>query len=318
MKYFQKYFESLVMKNLNDFRIFIETARLGSISACARQMDITPAAASAAIKRLEAELNTLLFIRSTRSLRLTEQGEQFLPRCRDALELLDNAYSALQGNTAELSGTIRLSSPSDLGRNMVLPWLDDFMDTHPQVELQLHLSDSYVDLYSQNIDLALRYGEPKDSAFIALPIAMDNRPVLCASPDYLKKYGTPKTPQELAVHNCLCLAHQEKYLTRWTFTALNSSKTLSVDVSGNRRSKDGDAVRLWALAGKGIARKSQLDVAKELSSGDLVEVSFTDWHIVAYPLYLLCAEKRLLNPTVQALKEHLINCVKHPLWKRVC
>lgn len=92
-------------------------------------------AASAAIKCLEAELNTLLFIRSTRSLRLTEQGEQFLPRCRDALELLDDAYNALQGGTTELRGSIRLSSPSDLGRNLVLPWLDDFMDKHPQVDL---------------------------------------------------------------------------------------------------------------------------------------------------------------------------------------
>lgn len=166
-----------------------------------------------------------------------------------------------------------------------------------------------MDLYSQNIDLALRYGEPGDSSYIALPIVMNNRPILCASPAYLEKYGTPKIPQELATHNCLCLAHQEKYLLRWEFESVSDNKKVSVDVSGNRRSKDGDAVRLWALAGKGIARKSKLDVANHLKSGELIEVD-VGYTSANYPLYLLCAERRLLNPTVQAMKVHLMESVQ--------
>ena len=194
------------MKNLQDLRIFIETARLGSLSACARHLDLSPAVVSAAVKRLEAEIETVLFIRSTRRLRLTSKGEQYLKHCRDAVAILDNAYAGLHDNDAELTGTIRLSASSDLGRNLILPWLDDFIDIHPKVTVQLHMSDSYVDLYGQQIDLALRYGAPKDSSLVALPIVLNNRPILCASKEYLSKIdksiGIPKMPEDLSQHNC--------------------------------------------------------------------------------------------------------------------
>jgi len=168
----------------------------------------------------------------TRKLRLTNQGEQFLQHCKDALGILDNAYAELQNNDAELTGTIRMSAPSDLGRNCVLRWLDDFMQTHPTVDLHLRVSDGHVDLYGQQIDLALRYGSPKDSSLIALPIVLDNRPVLCASPAYLEKFGEPKTASALAKHNCLCLGHNDKYFSQWTFEGLD--KQTSAAVSGKR------------------------------------------------------------------------------------
>lgn len=298
------------MKNLQDLRIFLETARLGSLSACARQMDITPAVASAAIKRLEAELDALLFIRSTRSLRLTEQGERFLPQCREALALLDDGAAALRQHSQELSGQLRLSAPSDLGRKLLLPWLDTFMDMHPKVRLRLHLSDAPADLYSQSLDLAVRYGIPKDSSLIAIPLAPENQVVLCAAPAYIQQFGVPEMPQDLTRHNCLCLGHNDILHTRWTFVQGNQS--MYVDVTGNRDSKDGDVIRLWALAGKGIARKSRLDVAPELRSGALVELD-VGWQSENYPLNLICAERRLMNATVQALREHLTDRVQSVL-----
>lgn len=300
------------MKNLQDLRIFLETARLGSLSACARQMNITPAVASAAIKRLEAELDALLFIRSTRSLRLTEQGERFLPQCQEALALLDDGVAALREQSNELSGQVRLSAPSDLGRNLLLPWLDAFMDAHPKVRLRLHLSDAPADLYSQSVDLAVRYGAPKDSSLIAVPLAPENQVILCAAPAYIQRFGSPKTPEELTQHNCLCLGHNDTLHTRWTFVRKNKEQnveTQQVEVTGNRDSKDGDAIRLWALAGKGIARKSRLDVIRELRTGALVEID-VGWQSENYPLNLMCAERRLMNATVQALKEHLAKCVQ--------
>ena len=133
-------------------------AHLGSLSACARHLDLSPAVVSAAVKRLEAEIETVLFIRSTRRLRLTSKGEQYLKHCQDAVAILDNAYAGLHDNDAELTGTIRLSASSDLGRNLILSWIDDFIDIYPKVMVQLHMSDSYVDLYGQQIDMALRYG----------------------------------------------------------------------------------------------------------------------------------------------------------------
>lgn len=296
------------MKNLQDLRIFIETARMGSLSACARHMDLSPAVVSASIKRLENDIDTVLFIRSTRKLRLTSKGEQFLQHCKDALGILDNAYAGLHDNDAELTGTIRLSAPSDLGRNWVLPWLDTFMDTHPKVSLQLHVSDGHVDLYGQQIDLALRYGIPKDSSLVALPIVLDNRPVLCAAPEYLAQYGEPKTPKDLTEHNCLCLGHNDKYFSHWTFE--RESKQINVAVSGNRRSKDGDVVRRWAILGHGLALKSRLDVAADIKTGRLLEIELDGWQVAPYPLYLICPERRLIDPLFNAVKEYLIECVQ--------
>lgn len=295
------------MKNLQDLRIFSETARLGSLSACARQMDITPAVASAAIKRLEAELDALLFIRSTRSLRLSEQGERFLPQCQEALALLDDGVAALRQQSQELSGQLRLSASSDLGRNLLLPWLDAFMDAHPKVRLRLHLSDTPADLYSQSVDLAVRYGVPRDSSLVAVPLVPENQVVLCAAPAYIQRFGAPETPQDLTQHNCLCLGHNDTLHTRWTF--VQGSQSTYVDVAGNRDSKDGDVIRRWAVAGKGIARKSRLDVARELRSGALVEIN-VGWQSENYPLNLLCPERRLMNATVQALKGHLMDSVQ--------
>lgn len=297
------------MKNLQDLRIFIETARMGSLSACARYMDLSPAVVSASIKRLENDINTVLFIRSTRKLRLTSKGEQFLQHCKEAIGILDNAYADLHGNDAELTGTIRLSAPSDLGRNWVLHWLDAFMQTHPKVGLQLHISEGQVDLYTQQIDLALRYGTPKDSSLIALPIALDNRPVLCAAPKYLATFGEPKTPKDLVNHNCLCLGHNDKYFSHWTFK--RTGKQVSVAVSGNRRSKDGDVVRRWTILGHGVALKSRLDVAADIKAGRLIEMELDGWRVAPYPLYLICPERRLIDPLFNAVKEYLIDCAQH-------
>ncbi|MFP3456906.1 LysR family transcriptional regulator [Psychrobacter sp. SIMBA_152] len=303
------------MKNLQDLRIFIETARLGSLSACARHLDLSPAVVSAAVKRLEAEIETVLFVRSTRRLRLTSKGEQYLKHCRDAVAILDNAYAGLHDNDAELTGTIGLSASSDLGRNLILPWLDDFIDIHPKVTVQLHMSDSYVDLYSQQIDLALRYGAPKDSSLVALPIVLNNRPILCASKEYLSKInkgiGIPKMPEDLSQYNCLRLGHDEKYLSEWTFEKEGKTKRVAVD--GNRRSKDGDVVRRWAVAGKGIALKSQLDIAGDLKAGRLIEVELDGWQVANYPLYLICPERRLIDPLFNAVKEYLIERVEQVL-----
>lgn len=281
---------------------------MSSLSACARHMDLSPAVVSASIKRLESDIDTVLFIRSTRKLRLTGKGEQFLEHCKDALGILDNAYAELHNNDAELTGTVRLSAPSDLGRNWVLPWLDAFMQTHPKVSLQLHVSDGHVDMYAQQIDLALRYGIPKDSSLVALPIVLDNRPVLCASPDYLTQFGRPKTPKDLTEHNCLCLGHNDKYFSHWAFE--RDSKKISVAVAGNRRSKDGDVVRRWAILGHGVAIKSRLDIVADIAAGLLVEIELEGWQVEMYPLYLICPERRLIDPLFNAVKEYLIRCVQ--------
>ncbi|PSU36430.1 LysR family transcriptional regulator [Photobacterium lutimaris] len=295
------------MKALNDLKIFIETARRHSLSAAARNMDITPAAASAALKRLENEVGALLFIRSTRNLRLTQQGEQFLNYCEQAVGLMTEACGAISEGQAEFQGVIKLSMPSDCGRNLLLGWIDEFMDLHPKLDVRIQLTDGLADMYTQPVDVALRYGEPSDSSLVALPIAGGNKRILCASPDYLSEYGYPDSPHELVKHNCLCFALGESLYNRWRF--FNQGQEQILVVKGNRYANDGEAVRRWALAGKGIAYKSLLDVKDDLQQGRLLEIDIGRETEPA-PLYLVCASRRVINPQIQALREFLAGKVK--------
>ncbi len=287
------------MKALSDLDIFVRTADKGSLSATARALDLTPAAASAALKRLEAELGVPLFLRSTRSLRLTLHGERFLLQCRPALEALQQAAAQLAAGEQAMKGVLKLSAPSDIGRNVLLPWLDDFQDAYPQVELRLQLSDRMANVYSEPVDAAFRYGKPPDSGLVALPLALDNRRVLCASPGYLARHGAPATPQALGAHACLCFMLGDEVNDRWRFS-LAGAPAISVRVRSANVANDGDAVRRWALLGKGIAYKSGLDVADDLSQGRL-QALCTDWTTEAVPLFLVVPGRRQLTPLLRCL-----------------
>ncbi|HEU4537521.1 MAG TPA: LysR family transcriptional regulator, partial [Polyangiaceae bacterium] len=175
------------MKAEQGLALFVATADAGSLSAAARRLGLTPAAASAALKRLEAELGALLFVRSTRSLRLTPEGERFLHYGRRALLLLREGREAVARGHDAAGGTLQVSAPSDLGRRHVLAWLDEFQARQPGLRLRLQLSDRLAGLHREPVDVALRYGKPRDSALVALPVAPYNRRVLCASPDYLAR-----------------------------------------------------------------------------------------------------------------------------------
>lgn len=291
------------MKALQDLSLFAATAEAGSLSAAARRFDLTPAAASAALKRLEAELGALLFARSTRSLRLTPEGERFLLHCRDALALLQQGRDALAAGRDQVSGTLQLSAPSDLGRQHLLPWLDDFLAQHPALSLRLQLSDRLAVLHREPVDVALRYGAPRDSTLVALPIAPTNRRVLCAAPAYLARAGAPHAPDDLAHHNCLSYVLSDELHDRWRFW--RDGREWSVSVHGDRTADDGEAVRRWALAGHGIAYKSALDVAEDLRRGALVALC-SEWQTEASPLVLVCADRRQLSPAVKRLRGFLV------------
>ncbi|MCD2514464.1 LysR family transcriptional regulator [Comamonas endophytica] len=291
------------MKALNHLDIFVRTSDNGSLSATARALDMTPAAASAALKRLEAELGVQLFVRSTRSLRLTPQGEQFLAQCRPALAALQQAGEQLAAGGQALRGVLKLSAPSDLGRNVLLPWLDDFQELHPDVDIRLQLADRMANVYSDPVDAALRYGKPPDSSLVALPLASANRRVLCASPGYLARHGTPATPHELSRHRCLCFMLGEEVHDRWRFRQ-DGDAPLTVRVRGANVSNDSDAVRRWAVLGRGIAYKSGLDVASDLAEGRL-QALCTGWSTEAAPLFLVVPGRQQLTPLLRRLREFI-------------
>ena len=151
----------------DDLQVFVTTAFAGSFSAAARLLDISPALASGAVQRLESSLGARLFVRSTRRLRLSDDGERYLPHARQALDALDAGEVALTEGRDEIAGTLRLSIPSDIGRNLLLPWLDDFQRLNPKVTLQLRVSDQVADLVGQQLDASIRYGQLADSSLAA-------------------------------------------------------------------------------------------------------------------------------------------------------
>ena len=293
----------LKMLRSDDLHVFVLTAELGSLSAAARQLELSPAVASAALKRLEAQLGCRLLVRSTRSLRLTGEGELYLPHARSALQSLLDGQQLLAGGKATISGTLQLSAPSDFGRNVLLPWLDEFQLQHPLLSLRLLLADRNADLFRQPVDIALRYGQPEDSSLVALPVATANRRVLCASPGYLAAQGSPRSLAELANHNCLRFMLAGRVHERWCFH--DGRRELEQLVSGDRISDDADVVRRWALAGRGVVYKSWLDIAQDVQAGRLV-VLLPELLGEPAPLNLICAHRAHLGERVRLLREHLV------------
>lgn len=301
------------MKSLQDLEIFVRTVDSGSLSATARALDITPAAASAALKRLEAELHATLLVRSTRSLRVTPEGALFLEHCRSALNTLREGRQELATGRKQVHGVLRLAVSSDLGRNLLVPWLDAFEAQHPQVRFRLQLSDRMANVYSDPVDAAFRYGEPPDSNLVALPVALDNRRVLCASPAYLAQRGTPQSPQELSDHDCLCFMLGQDVNDRWSFW-LDGKETI-VRVRGGHIANDSDVVRRWAVAGRGVAYKARIDIADDLAKCRLVALC-TDWVTEPVPLYMVLPDRRQLTPALRLLREFVaLQCEGLPMPK---
>ena len=178
-----------IVESLADIRLFVEAANLGGLSVAGRKLNLSPAAASARLLRLEAGLNVRLFDRTTRRLRLTEEGRVYLVHCQLAVQALDDAHAALHAGRNVVRGRIRISATSDLGRHALRGWLDEFNVLYPEAVLSLALTDAMVDLVHDDIDVAIRFGVPQDSSSIARPLA-PNRRVLCAAPSYLALRGT--------------------------------------------------------------------------------------------------------------------------------
>lgn len=288
-----------------DLEIVIKTAEFGSITAAATHLDIQVARASAAIKRVETQLGFELFIRSTRQLRLSRQGEIYIPQCIQALETLNKAQHDLLTNKNNISGELRLTTSSDLGRNIVAPWLDDLTETHKSLSLKLILNDHDLDFYRDSVDIALRYGSPTDSSMYGFKIC-DVPRVLCASPEYLKSHSAPKHPKELNNHTGLFYQLGGITFNTWKFA--HKTHNYTIKMQGNRTANDGDMVRRWCVSGKGLAIKSLLDVSSDLLNKKLTLV-MQNYKPTPTELWLICPSRQSINPIVRLLRDELTqNC----------
>ena len=286
------------MIRIDDLGLFLRSAALGSFTAAAVEANLLPGQVAAAIKRLERELEVRLFTRTTRSLRLNAEGEQYLPTARGVLEQLELGRERLRGDDAPLRGTLQIAAPSDLGRNILLPMLTEFRRQHPELSLRFLVSDQVTNLFRDPVDVALRYGWNEDANYIALPLAPWNRRVLVASPDYVARHGTPTSVDDLTRHPCLLYLQNGRLHDRWELGEQ------TVQVTGPLFSDDADVVRRWAVAGEGIAYKTWLDVYADVQAQRLV-VLLPEIPGDVYPLSFACPHRGQMSRAVTQLYQWL-------------
>ena len=289
------------VKNSGDLQVLVQTARAGSITAAACALGVTPAAASAALKRVETQLGVRLFERSTRAMRLTPAGTTMLEYASRAFDLIAEGEAQVAEGHTELVGLVRLAAPSDLARSTLMPWLDEFLGRHPDVQLALGIGDRTLDLVRDQVDVALRYGELADSRLVARRMLL-TRPVVVASPDYLARHPAPQSPLDLAQHNCLAYDRGGKPFLTWRFA--KDGHWTEVRVSGNRTVDDASIARHWALSGAGILLKSPIEQAQDMAQGRLVRL-LADWQTEEYPLNVLLPSGRFLPRRTRALVEFI-------------
>ena len=292
------------MENLGDIRLFVETANLGGLSAAGRKLGLSPAAASARLVKLEASLNARLFERTTRQLRLTEEGRMYLAHCQQAIQALDDARAALQAGRSVIRGKVRVSATSDFGRHVLKGWLDEFNVLYPEVTFALALSDSLSNLVQDDIDLVIRFGVPPDSSLVARRLA-PNRRVLCASPAYLKLHGIPDHPGDLDRFDYIVLSSASGAANEWRFSRGSEVETFTVPLERARETNDGALAREWAVDGHGIVMKSVWDIGADLRAGRL-HILMQEWRSPDVPVHALYQRSRYIAPRVRALLDFLI------------
>lgn len=284
---------------LNNIRLFLKIAEKGSMVAAGRELGLSATTVSERLASLEAHYGVVLFNRTTRSISLTEEGRTLVEGAKRVLGEVDDLDARIRHGADTLSGVIRVSAPVDLGRSIVSGVITQFTQQHPAISIELSLSDGYVDMVGEGFDIALRFGAVTDSTLRARSLGQYRR-IVCAAPSYLKTHGTPLAPADLATHNCLVMRFGGNLDNIWRFGP--DKKPQIITVRGNMVVNDGSLVREWALAGRGIILKSELDVAQDLKSGALIPL-LTNYAAAPNPLQMMFPPGRAQPQRVRALAE---------------
>ena len=249
---------------ITDLEIFARVARTGNMSAAGREMGLSPAVVSKRISLLEERLNVRLFQRTTRQLTLTETGEGYFKRVVDILNLIEEAENFVNRRNTRPRGLLKVTAPTSFSRLHIAPFLPAFLAKFPEIELEFHLTDNFVDIIREGFDLAIRIGELQDSSLVQRKLASDIR-VICASQKYLdlSEQGVPTALGDLDYHNCLSAGAQDY----WRLEGPDGQHQLRV--KGNIRSNSFEFMREALLSGLGLGLRSTWDIGPELKSGAL-------------------------------------------------
>lgn len=294
-------------------RLFVLTAELLNISAAGHRLGLSPSVASARLSKLELSVGADLFHRSTRKVTLSVEGAAFLPYAKEIISQEDAAFSALGRGNPKVAGTLRFAASSTFAQLFVAPILAEFLEIYPDINVELKLSDTQVNLIEGGFDLALRNYAVEDSSLIGRRLADDTR-ILCASPAYLAKYGTPSKPEQLDAHQLLVFMNAKR---RKLISKQNRPDGTFPPVAGKSRviCDDGAAMRIAAVAGVGICMSSIWNVHNELANGTLVRV-LPDYHIDDHAaIWLVYPKSNVLTPKVRVFIDYLVEKIgDSPAW----
>lgn len=257
------------MDKFSDMAMFVSVVKHQGLAAAGRELGLSPATMTARLQGLEERYGVKLLNRSTRHISLTDSGDLYHKACLEILEDVKETENLILNGVKEVKGSLKISAPKDIGKQHILPILSEFCEQFPDVVPYLYLNDDVSNIAESGIDIVIRYGELADSSLISRRLSSSHR-VLCASPKYLAKYGTPLTPQDLVNHRCLAMVRSNEELKTWHFQ--DTDKKNVITVLPKRFSDDGEVVRHWALEGAGIALKSILDVQDDIDNLRLVTV----------------------------------------------
>jgi DNA-binding transcriptional LysR family regulator len=275
---------------------FVAVAECGQFSAAAARLNLSSSQVSRQIARLEERLQTRLFYRSTRRVALTEAGQTFLQHCQRLQDAREEALRAMGDLSSEPKGLLRLTCAVAYGERFIVPLVTDFMQLHPQLRIDIDLSNRTLDLLHEGLDMAIRLGRLQDSRLVATRLA-PRQMYLCAAPAYLQRYGRPHSLSELSRHNCLIGSSD-----MWSFKA--EGRDHSVRVQGNWRCNSGQAVLEAALKGVGLCQLPDYYVLEHLRSGALVSL-LDNQQPPDTAVWALYPQQRHLSPKVRQLVDFL-------------
>ena len=291
------------MVKIEDLQLAVALGKSPSLSAAARDLNVTTSALSMRLRKLEQRLGRALAVRSARQLSLTPEGQRFADEAKTLLAQLEALPESFRHDAGRLTGTLRVAAPFGYGRHRIAPALGIFTQRHPDLRIQLDLRESPW-TNRHDADVVVHIGAVRDSSWVARTIAKNER-WLCASPAYIERDGAPEVPRDLLRHRCICIRENEEDMTLWSYRRLAASGVErapreSIRVEPRLLTNDGSVARHWAEQGLGIVLRSEWDLVDAVARGSLRRL-LPDWHFENAPVMLLVPTRKGRSARVEAL-----------------
>lgn len=289
------------MDSFSDIAFFALLVKQGSMAATAQELGLTPPAVSKRLAAIEKRLGVRLLQRTTRQISLTPEGETYLTDGALVLANLEELERSVSGSRNMPKGIIKIGATLGFGRRYIAPAIAKYSDLYPEVEVQLTLNDRPINIVEKGLDVVIRFGELPDMRLTARLLA-NNKRLLLATPDYLKKMGAPEHPKDLSKHQCLFLRESDESYGTWHFHQGHKNET--VKVHGPLTCNDGGAVLNWTLEGRGIMVRSVWDAQQYIVSGKLKAI-LTDWQLPNADIYTVFPTRNNLSAKTRAFVDFL-------------